>query len=81
MKLLLILFSFLLLSSCLPPDSNPDKIATVVITSTKYKNDTIRIEYYQNLHLHGQYLRDGNENAFSYDVDHFSIIDSVKTIK
>lgn len=48
MKLLLILFSFLLLSSCLPPDSNPDKIATVVITSTKYKNDTIRIEYYQN---------------------------------
>lgn len=43
--------------------------------------NTIRIEYYQNLHLHGQYLRDGNENAFSYDVDHFSIIDSVKTIK
>lgn len=81
MKLLLILFSFLLLSSCSSPDPDPNKMATIVVTSQQLLKDTINIEYYQSIHIDGNTLHDGNHLVIATNVIRYNIIGLVKPIK
>ena len=78
MKRLLILFSFLLLSSC---EDGSAYLATVKVNHIDKSTDTVTVQYNQKLYLFNHDLYDGQGNVFSYNVNSYSIIDSVKTIK